>query len=154
MSATAELNAKILDFAQVTGEFGAMAKKIAEDGLAEAKEARPLLEKAADALVDATLVGEDERDEVIKLASTHSGALKLVGNLVRHIGTTKKASSQGEAQQRLGHGVPDNGREKKASVPSTESPFVGRRAGLGEKRASDVALMKGLGINPEDIGKG
>lgn len=148
MSATAELNSQILDFAQVTGEFSDMVKKSAEEDLEAAKEARPLVEKAADGLLQVSLVQENERDEAVKQASTHVGALKLIGNLTRHIGNTKQAETQKQATA-LGRGVPanDNGHVKKASYDSTESPFVGRRAGLGEKRASDVVLFKGLGIS-------
>jgi hypothetical protein len=147
MSTTADLNSKILDFAQVACEFGAAARQVAEEDLAACKEAQPLLDKAADGLVQAGLVKEDERDDAIKLGSTHAGALKLVGNLINFHGATKKAHETQMAQSRLGRGVgEDGGRQKKASVPSTESPFVGRRAGLGEKRASDEALLRGLGI--------
>ena len=151
MSATAELNSKILDFAQAAGEFGAAAKKIAEEDLAAVKEARPLVDKIADELVRVSLIEQGERDEAVKLASTHAGVLKLASNLISHIGKTKCANAQKEAQA-MGRGVPDNdGQTKKASVSSTESPYVGRRAGLGEKRASDEALFRGLGINTADL---
>lgn len=152
MSANAELSAKMLDFTQVATEVVAEASKQAEENLAACKKAQPLVDKAADEILQETLVGEHERDEVVKLASTHAGALQLVSNLVRHIHTLKQADTQ-KAATAMGRGVSDNGREKKASVHSTESPFVGRRAGLGEKRASDEALFRGLGLNPSDLNR-
>jgi hypothetical protein len=152
MSTNAELNAKILDFAQVAGEFGAASRKMAEDGLTACKEASALVDQTADSLIQASLVDENEREEVRKLASTHAGALKLAGNLVQHIGKVKQAHSQQTAQGKLGRGANSVGSIKSASVKSTESPFVGQRAGLGEKRASDLALLNGLGISTKDIG--
>lgn len=147
---TAELNSKMLNFAQIAGEFGGMAKKYAEEGLAAATEARPLVEKDADAAIQTSLIADHERDEFAKQASTHVGALKLIGNLIRHIGETTKAATQKQAIA-MGQASGENGgRTKKASYDSTESPFVGRRAGLGEKRASDIALFRGLGLDPEN----
>ncbi|MHC4176703.1 MAG: hypothetical protein ACYSWU_04310 [Planctomycetota bacterium] len=154
MSTNAELNAKILDFAQVAGEFGAEARKVAEDGLTACKEASALVDQTADSLIQASLVDENERGEVLKLASTHAGALKLAGNLVQHIGKVKQAHDQQTAQGKLGRGAGSAGSTKEASAKSTESVVVGQRAGLGEKRASDEALLRGLGISTEDIGRG
>lgn len=150
MSTTAELSAKMLTFTEISSEVGAEAKKFAEEALAVCKEARPLVDKLADALVQDSHVAEDERNEAVKLASTHIGTLKLASNLLRHIRKEKQANGQQESQTRLGKGVPDSGREKSASA-STNSVFVGRRAGLGEKRASDVALLRGLGIDPGNV---
>jgi hypothetical protein len=150
MSTNAELNTKILDFAQVAAEVGAGARKLAEDGLTACKEARPLVEKLADELVQDSHVEDSERDEAVKLASTHSGALKLASNLISCMREEKAASAKRESKIRLGRGVPDSGQEKSAS-DSQDSPFVGRRAGLNEKRASDVALLKGLGIDPRNV---
>ena len=129
------------------------AKKLAEDGLAECTEARPMVDKAADACIQAALIAEDERDEVVTLASTHTGALKLAGNLIRHIVKNKTTQTQKQAAD-MGQGVSGDGQTMKANVLSTESTVVGQRAGLGEKRAADEALFRGLGINPADIKPG
>jgi hypothetical protein len=147
MSTTAELHGKVLDFTKLASEIVGESAKEAEERLEECKRVRPLVDKVADDL-SGNLVEESERDEAAKLASTHEGALTLASRLIRHIEKVKQASAQKQAQATLGKGVP-GGREKKAS-DSTESPFVGRRAGLGEKRASDEALFAGLGLNPDN----
>lgn len=152
MSTTAELNTKVLNFTEIAADLGGMVKKYAEESLAACNEARALVEKLADEQISKSRISEGERGEFAKKASTHVGALQLVGNFSRLLDAVTEKHAKELAALKLGQGVPaSNGRQKKANVDSTESPFVGRRAGLGEKRSSDEALFSGLRINPADI---
>ena len=144
----ADIQAKTLDFVQGASELNLLIEKQAKAGLARTEKVRPLTEKVGDALLKGNLIKEDELNEALKLASTHEGALQLVLNLGRYLKEAEQAHKAQLAQGKLGQGIPTGNRTtKKASYESTESPFVGARAGQGERRASDVALFSKLGIS-------
>lgn len=138
-----DINSLALDFAQAAGEFASTARSVAEEKLAEEKQAKPLVEKLAKQLLHLSLIREDEQGEAIKQASSHFGALSLLDNLLDYYGRQKQAGTQKQAAA-LGRSVPA---ESSSPGEQRKSPsYIGSKRGLGEKRASDLALLRGLGI--------
>lgn len=151
-----DTNVPTLDYVEASGQaLGAslvLATKIAEEGVKIAS----VVPQRADLLIQAGLITPQEKQAAVEQLSDHAGALDVVGNLITILAETKQAYEQKLAAAGNGEGAPDPaatqtlGQVKRADAGDDvmQGGYVGRRAGVGEKRASDLALMRGLGIQP------
>jgi hypothetical protein len=149
----ADTNVPTLDFVETAGNaLGvslALATKVAEEGVKVAS----LAPQRADLLIQAGLITPQEKQAAVEQLGDHAGALDVVGNLIAILGETKTAYEQKLAAKGNGEGAPDTadqpmGQVKRADAGDDvmQGGYVGRRAGVGEKRASDLALIRGLGL--------
>lgn len=145
---TNDVNIKALESIEASGIALSTAQKLAEAVDQEKRAAATQAPGIVDALVAGNLIQEHERaPATVKLAS-HDGAMQLIGNLLSYIGQQKTAYDQKLALVDQGQLV-ESGQEKAAGFsPHIRNPnYVGSRAGLGEKKASDKALLDGLGLS-------
>lgn len=147
------INVKALGFVDIAGQAlhaaEGLATKVAEDE----RQVAELAPQRADALHEANFIEASEKAAAVAQLSSHPGALAIIGNLIKINQETKSAFAQKLAALGQGHAEPGNGQKsndpgKQACVSDSydDGGFVGQRAGLGEKRASDLALTRGLGI--------
>jgi 3-deoxy-D-manno-octulosonic-acid transferase len=100
-----------------------------------------------DSLVELRLIQDHEKTVALQKLGSHDGAVEVVGNLLTQINNMKVAEAR---QAALNQGSPDAGTAKTASGRAAEKPVVvGSKPGLGEKRGSDLAFLRGLGIPTE-----
>lgn len=132
------------------------ARKFALDVNAEKQAALKLAEPLADAMIEAQLLEAHDKPLFLQKLASHDGSIEIIGNLVTHIGQLKTAYAQKLAVAQGGGQPTDlNGHGKAASatqpvVGNNGRPhFVGAKAGLGEKRASDHPLRRLAGL-PND----
>lgn len=144
-----------LDALQASGEALKAAKDLAEAVDREKQAAHARIAPTIDGLLNSRLIEDHERTGAFQKLSSHTGALEIVGNLLTHLSRVKAAYEQ--KLKAAGQGLPVS--EKTAGVggvahsngsgsrlTSNSAPIVGRPAGLGEKRGSDLAFLKGLGL--------
>jgi len=138
-----QLNSQVLDFVEVTGEALETSRKLAEATLANRQKIAAAVPPQVDALCKSKLIAAEEKEAALTKLSLHEGALEVIGNLVRHI--QKQAADHVKALSAQGQGVP-GGSQKQASVPSTESNYVGRRHGDDDEPESYRRFDQLLGI--------
>lgn len=152
---TTQTSLTTLNFVDVAGRAlhaaAGLATKVAEDERRVAE----LAPQHADALHTARYIQAEEKQAAVEQLSTHTGALAVIGNLIKIGQETKRAFEQKLAVLGQGRAEPDGNGQKSGSFSKRASVgddcasggYVGRRAGLGEKRASDRAMLSGLGIS-------
>lgn len=125
----AELNKKVLEYAEVTGRAMHLANQFAEEQTTKAAAARAKIANAVSALKRAGLIEDYQEKDAAAQLQNHESALAILVNVVDEM-QTKSASV-------LGHGVTD----PTASAAKSETAiYLGRRS--NEKRASDECLMR------------
>jgi len=149
---TTPMHAKIVQFIELAGctvkkALDAVGQKKKDDASIEAYTNSSIKKMAEEHLIDA---GEEKRAR--ELLSTHSGALSLLGNALDKIAELSSKYKEAQKSNReltkraasnLGRGV-DNVGDGDLGYDSINDPVVGRRT--SQKKASDVALAKGLGL--------
>ena len=133
-----ELHAQMLEYTQVTGEALDSAVKIAADVSKQRKAAEARIPGIVDMLKQAGLIKESELKQAAEALADPVRTLDILGNVAERINTEKQAAAQGLSADRLGQA--EENTSKAASAPRPH--FVGAPAGLGEKRASDQALLR------------
>lgn len=140
---SSEINSKVLEYTKVSGRALHLAGELAKEAAAKeaaAKEAVPrivaLLKTARDAN-GAPLIAESDIKRAEAQLGNHSQCLAVLGNVLGVLSETTKIAKS--ASDRLGSAEPLRGATK---VASTEASYGDKRAGAGEVRESDKALMR------------
>lgn len=122
----------------------------------EKQAAAALMGPAVDLLKEAQLIEDNETQFALTKLASHDGAIEVVKNLASHIGSLKAAYERKLAAAGQGTSLSEKaaGTEGGSSdfvttgkLASNSAPIVGRRAGLGERRPSDVAMLQSLGLS-------
>lgn len=136
-----------LQFVEMTGVF---CKKAIDEINGWRKKADAADEKRPallDLMKSAGVIDEDQEKLAAEMLGDHSQTLELLEGAVKKIAELKQQQTQKAAMDQ-GSAAPDpfgatgNGQHDPAG--SLTSPFVGQRS--SEKKASDLALMQGLGV--------
>ena len=136
-----ELYEKTLEFAEATGEALDSATKLAHQLEQQKQAADQRAPALAKALKEAGFIGPDDEKRAEELLHDPVQTLSILGNVLGRMQTEKAAAAQARSPDRLGQAVAPAAKK----VASTESPFVGRRAGEGEVRESDLAMLRLIG---------
>lgn len=140
---------KMLRYVQVSSVLGKRALDALAQKQAAEKRAADQIPSLLDSMVQAGTITEQQKQAAAQLLGSHAGSLQLLKNAVTKIAELSKAKSQKTAGD-LGQGVEDpekTGSASNGGKPedwSLTSPLVGVRT--SEKKASDHALFRGLGL--------
>ena len=150
-----DLTIQTLETVEATGH----ALKAADDLLLsfdqEKRAAAELIGPTVKILKEAHLITDVEEIHATNKLASHGGAIEVVGNLVKEL-----KEVHAEYRKKLavaGQGIPlsekvagiDGANEGSSigNLTSNSAPILGRRAGLGEKRASDDTFAAAFGVN-------
>lgn len=139
------LTAKALQFVTLASAFG----KRAQDELSAVEQTREKVASTTPDLVEQMLksgtIEAHQKQAAEQALSDHVQTLNVLRNSIAKIAELRGKLTQKQAGD-LGHGVDPAKVEVPAPNPTTslDSPFVGARSST--KRASDDALMRGLGL--------
>ena len=154
--ATQETNLKVLDFTASASEALTKAAKLAEVVDQEKQAAAKLASDVVTQLVDNRMLEDHERVSALTKLASHDGSIEIIGNLIKLAAGQKAAYEAKLAAVDQGQSVSDNGHTKAAGVPALSTRvgapvnnpnYMGARAGLGEKKASDAAFAEAMGIS-------
>lgn len=152
-------NVDTLNFVDIAGQALHAAEELATKVAEDERRVAELAPQRADALCEANFIETGEKLAAVTQLSSHPGALAIVGNLIKINQETRRTFEQKLAALGQGHAEPGNGQKRDSLGKQADAGdsydaggFVGRRAGLGEQRASDLALTRGLGIPDNPIG--
>jgi hypothetical protein len=106
---------------------------------AEAKQAEML-----DLLKSAGVIDEGQEKLAADMLGNHAASLDLLKNAIDQIVAMRKESVQKEAMAQGSAADDPYANTGQSANSSLDSPFVGLRT--SEKKASDLALMQGLGV--------
>lgn len=141
--------AKVLQYVQLTGALSKRAMDKVAQLEAQQKQASAAAPAVLQAMLSANLVPAKQKQAAEAALGSHAQTLGLLNTAVAKL--AKVAAARANTTT-LGRGEdatsPDGGAVKSASAgerDSLSSPFVGRRT--TEKKASDRALLAGLGLN-------
>lgn len=145
---TTNLIPKMLRYVQVSSVLGKRAlDRLAEKQAAD-KRAADQIPALLDKMVQAGTITAQQKQAAAQMLGDHGSALQLLGNAVTKIAELSTAAGQRKAASDLGQGVEDPEKTGSASGKpedwSLTSPLVGVRT--SEKKASDHALLRGLGL--------
>jgi hypothetical protein len=139
------LATQVLRFVQVAGAFSKKANEQLSIKQAAEKRAAALVPSLVQLMQQNNLIAENQKSAAEQMLGDHEQSLVLLKNAIDKLATLKQASAVKSARDL---GQPDGSLSDagNASDPqrSLSSPFVGART--SEKKASDVAFMKGLGL--------
>ena len=138
MNKQAKINAKTLDYVEVTGKALGAALKLAETVDAEKAAAATVAKQAQDRLLSVGLIDEHEVKFASEKLGNHAEALKVLNNVVDHYEKQLKEAEAKFASASLGSGVSDKSasHDKYANYPGYRR---GDSDGLSE---ADQALMR------------
>lgn len=150
-----ETNLKVLDFAASASGALDKASKLAAAVDQEKQAAAKLAGDVVSQLVDNRMLEDHERNAALTKLASHDGAIEVIANLIKLAAGQKAAYDQKLAAVDQGQAVGENGQTKAASAPESGrigSPvnnpnYVGARAGLGEKKASDSNFAAAMGFS-------
>ena len=143
---SASTNQKSLAFMEAAGPALAAAQKFASDVNVEKQAATKLADALVPTMIQQQLCEATEEPMLRQKLATHNGAIEVLGYIVSHHNKVKKAYAQKLAIAQ-GGGSPAEGHDKAANADrSNGSPYVGQRAGLGERRPSDEPFLKLAGL--------
>jgi hypothetical protein len=149
---TPETALKTLDYVEASGTALHAAQLLAEKTAAtQAAVAREIPSRVAH-LLKAGHIVEGEKTAAANLLSTHEGSLDMVNNLLVMLDEQKQAYEQKLAAAGNGHSVKaastngDRRNNGDATLDYSMGGFVGRRQGMGEKSAADMAMIRSLGL--------
>ena len=148
MAANPNTMAKVLRFVQVSSALTKRALDEVAQKRTNDKQASALVPDLLKRMQSAGTIAEHQTKSAEQLLNTHQGTLQLLKNAVDKIAELSKAAEQHKEAGDLGHGTDDKvGEDGGDADPnaSLSSPFVGQRSSV--KKASDVALFRGLGLS-------
>lgn len=128
---SAELNQKVLSYADVTGRALHLAGSIAESHIKKEAAAKARVERAVDVLKRAGLIEDYQDKEAADQLSNHASALDVLVNVVDELQRAKTASAD------IGRGVADP--RQPAPAPQ-RALYLGKRS--SEVRPSDECLLR------------
>lgn len=128
----------VAKFAEVTGKALAVGERIAAKQASDQQAVATVLPSIVARLVEVGLLDKSSADAAMEKLSNHAAALSVLERVADKY-QEQKIAAEKTAGDRLGHAVPDSRASRR------EDNYVGRRAGAGEKRASDEAILKLIG---------
>ena len=136
---------KMLQYVQVSSVLGKRAlDELAKKQAAE-KRAADQIPALTDILVQAGVINADQKQAAAQMLGDHASTQALLKTAVSCITKLKTASTKTAGD--IGQGVSDPTKQGAARADdwSLTSPFCGQRT--SEKKASDLALERGLGLS-------
>ncbi len=135
------INQKIVKFARVTGRTLALAEKLVSEATAKEAAALPSIGTVAQLLKSAGYIDAAHEKLAKERLGTYKGALEVLTNVLAEqvkAAATKSASSNVGSQ---GVAVPGPGSAPQIRKESQNPNYLGSRAGVGERRPSDEAML-------------
>ena len=150
-----ETNLKVLDFAASASGALDKASQLATAVDQEKQAAAKLATDVVSQLVDNRMLEDHERNAALTKLASHDGAIEVISNLIKLASGQKADYEQKLAAVDQGQSVEENGHVKAAGAsvstrigsPVNNPNYIGSRAGLGEKKASDTAFARAMGFD-------
>lgn len=137
-----ELATKMLNFVQVASILSKRALDELSKKQAAEKKASAMVGTLTGHMIQSGVIDSNQKQAAEQMLSSHDQTMALLKNAVDKIAELKQSNIKKASEL----GVPEGEPRSNAADPewSLKSPFVGARS--SEKKASDMAFMKGLGL--------
>jgi len=139
---SADINVKTLDFVSTANKALGVAMKMAEDVEATQVKVASKVPATVASLKRAGLIDDGDEKRAAEQLSNAVQSLDILNNVLDHYQGQLKDAQAKVASATMGEGVADADSNGKSRNHQKNANYTGYRRGLGEKSASDEALLR------------